>query len=62
MDMFSPERMIQIKGTKEQIEVAKKEITALTASGMYGGKAANYFREQQQMMQMFMPPFGKTVL
>ena len=48
-----PERVIQIKGTKEQIDGAKKEIDVLTAGAAYAMKSG-YFPDPQ-MMPMYMP-------
>lgn len=59
LDYVSPERLIQIKGTKEQIEEVKKEINALATSSSTNGKAAAYIRaQQQQMMQAMMTQSG----
>ncbi len=56
-DFPYPERVIQIRGTKEQIESAKQEISMLT--GSLFPKPPGYMPDPQQMMPMCMmpPPF-----
>jgi len=58
----STERVIQIKGTKDQVIQTKKEIALLTSTITSGGKAAMaaaQLREKQQAVaaiSMYLPP------
>lgn len=65
----SSERVIQIKGTPEQIEEVKREIAMLTSSSTFGGRsanmsAANFLKEQQQQavaaISMYLPQYCKN--
>ncbi len=62
VDYQLPERMIKLKGTKEQIEFAKNEIIAFahTASlASYGGRPPPGYGDQAHMlgMPLPMPPY-----
>jgi hypothetical protein len=59
LDFTSPERIIHIKGTKEQIESVKKEISILANSSAYGGRMAAYMREGGMPPPWGMPPYCK---
>ncbi len=59
----STERIIQIKGSKEQVDAVKREIALLTSNstfGTKGGPSATLLREKQQAVaaiQMYLPPY-----
>lgn len=58
-DFPYPERIIQIKGAKEQIEIAKKEIEALIGFPLM--KANPMFLPDPKRFPMCMPPFRSIV-
>lgn len=53
-DFPYPERIIQIKGTKEQVEAARREIEELIGVSLM--RANPMFFPDPKMMQMYMPP------
>jgi len=62
----SSERVIQIKGTKKQVDDVKREIALLVSSNAHGrmGSNAVQLREKQQAVSaitMYLPPSCKMI-
>jgi len=55
LDFPIPDRVIQIKGSLEQIEAAKREIESIIGSPIVETKAGFF---DPAMMAMYMPPPG----
>jgi len=60
LDYTTPQRVIHIKGTKEQIESVKKEIKNLETSSLHGGRIAHLIKEMPYMPWP-MPPFRNSI-
>jgi polyribonucleotide nucleotidyltransferase len=58
-DFPHPDRIIQIKGTREQVEAAKKEIEALVGFPLM--KANPMFLPDPKRFPMCMPPFRRVI-